>query len=164
MNPFPFFLGLMTFVLLLSAWKLSQSNPVGAALSHPHIFCKEQVAWSAEIVTDDSIDYTIFWIAFDATTAQDHFKYVYIDVTLDGESLSEQMKYMQVPEPYSVICTDRSRQFEASRMKFTLFLPPLFPGSHIILWKYRVTTDLDDGVFDYPSGMTGEFAVTTNLE
>ena len=154
----------MTFVLLLSAWQPSQSNPVGAVLSHPPIFCEGQVAWSAEIVTDDLIDYTIFWIAFDAATAQDHFKYVHVDVTLDGESLSEQMKYVQAPEPYSVICTDHPQQFQASRMKFTLLLPPLSSGSHIILWKYRVNTDLEEGVFDYPSGITAEFAVTLNVE
>jgi hypothetical protein len=164
MNRFHFFLGLMIFVLPWSTCQPSQSNLTSAALSLPHIYCKGQVAWSAEIVTDDLTDYTIFWIAFDATTAQDNFKYVHVDVSLNGESLSEQMKYVQAPEPYSVICTDNGQQFEASRMKFTLFLPPLPPGSHVILWKYRITTDIDDGVFDYPSGMTAEFAVTINVE
>ena len=119
------------------------------------------MAWSAEVTTDDVMDYATFWIAFDAATAQDSFKYIHVDVTLDGESLSHEMKYMQAAEPYSITCTDSGQQFEASRVKYTLFLPP---GEHTIRWTYTITADLDDGVFEYPSGITAEYPITINVE
>lgn len=122
------------------------------------------MAWSAEVTTDDLMDYTTFWIAFDAATVQDDFTHIHVDVTLDGKSVAEEMKYVQAPEPYSVACTDSGQQFEASRVKYTLFLPPLSKGEHIIRWTYTLTADLDDGVFDYPSGMTAEYKIKRNIE
>ena len=162
MNRFHFFLGLMTFVWLLSACQSPQSNVTDGAFSSPPVFCDGRMAWSAEVTTDDVMDYTTFWIAFDAATAQDSCKYIHVDVTLDGESLSHEMKYMQAAEPYSVTCTDSGQQFEASRVKYTLFLPVLSPGEHIIRWTYTMTADLadlNDGVFNYPRGMTAEYKI-----
>jgi hypothetical protein len=157
MKSFHFFLGLMASVLLLSACQSSQSNVVGDPSAPPQIFCEGRMAWSAEVITDDVMDYTTFWIAFEAGTVQDDFKYVHVDVTLDGKSVAEEMKYMAAPELYSVTCTETGQQFEASRVKYTLFLPPLSSGEHIILWNYTITADLDDGVFNYPRGMTAEY-------
>src|SRR5688500_18529123 len=104
MNRSHFFLGLMISVLLLSACQSSQSNGTDGAFSSPPVFCDGRMAWSTEVTTDDVIDYTTFWIAFDAATAQDSFKYIHAEVTLDGESLSHEMKYMQAAEPYSITC------------------------------------------------------------
>ena len=121
------------------------------------------MAWSTEVKTDDVLDYTTFWIAFDAATAQDSFQYIHVDVTLDGQSLSHEMKYMQAAEPYAITCTDSGQQFEASRVKYTLFLPALASEEHTILWKYTITADLHDGVFNYPVGMTAEYKIKLNL-
>lgn len=121
------------------------------------------MAWSAEIRTDDLVDYTTFWIAFDAATVQDSFKYVQVNLTLDGNSVSGQMKYVQAPELYSVTCTESGQQFEASRVQYTLILPPLSSGEHSICWKYTITSDLDDGVFDYPRGMTAEYKIKLKI-
>jgi hypothetical protein len=154
MKHFHFFLGLMTFVWLLSACQSSQSNVTDGASSFLPVLCDGRMAWSAEVTTDDVMDYATFWIALDAATAQDSFKYIHVDVTLDGESLSDEMKYMQAAEPYSIICMDSGQQFEASRVKYTLFLPP---GEHTIRWTYTITADLNDGVFNYPRGMTAEY-------
>ena len=159
MNCFQFFLGLMTFVWLLSACQSPQNNVTDGAFSSPPVFCDGHLAWSAEVTTDDVMDYTTFWIALDSATAQDSFKYIHVDVTLDGESLSHEMKYMQAAGPYSVTCTDSGRQFEASRVKYTLFLPPFSSEKHTILWKYTVTADLNDGVFNYPRGMVAEYKI-----
>src|SRR5687768_2004615 len=164
MNRFHFPLGLMTFVLLLSACQSPQSNVTDSAFSSPPVFCDGRMAWSAEVTTDDVVDYATFWIALDAATAQDSFKYIHVDVTLDGESLSHEMKYMQAAESYSVTCTDSGQQFEASRVKYTLFLPSLSSEEHIILWNYTITANLDDGAFDYPYGMTAEYKIKLNIE
>ena len=153
----------MTFVLLLSACQSPQSNITDGTFSSPPVFCDGHMAWSAEVRTDDVMDYTTFWVALDAATAQDHFKHIHIDVTLDGESLSHEMKYMQAAAPYSVTCTDSGQQFEASRVKYTLFLPPLSSEEHFILWKYTITADLNDGVFNYPRGMTAEHKINLNF-
>jgi hypothetical protein len=123
MKHFHFFLGLMTFVWLLSACQSPQSNVTVGAFSSQHVFCDGRMAWSAEVTTDDVLDYTTFWIAFDAATAQDSFKYIHVDVTLDGESLSHEMKYMQAAEPYSITCTDSGQQFEASRVNILSSFP-----------------------------------------
>ena len=163
MNRFHFSLGLMTFIWLLSACQSPQSNLTDGAFSAPAVFCDGQMAWSAEVTTDDLMDYATFWIALDAATAQDSFKYIHVDVTLDGESLSHEMKYMQAAEPYSVTCTDSGQQFEASRVKYTLFLPPLSSEEHIIRWMYTITANLDDGAFDYPSGVTAEYKIKLNI-
>lgn len=157
MNRFHFFLGLMTFVWLLSACQSPPSNVTDGAFSSPPVFCDGRMAWSAEITTDDVMDYTTFWIAFDAATAQDSFKYIHVDVTLDGEPLSHEMKYMQAAEPYSVTCTDSGQQFEAIRVKYTIFLPLLSAKEHSIRWTYTNTADLNDGVFNDPRGMTVEY-------
>lgn len=133
MKHFHFFLALMTLVLLLSACQLSQNNIVGDPSAPPETFCEGRIAWSAEAKTDDLIDYTAFWIAFDAATVQDDFKYVLVDVTLDGKSVAEEMKYMQAIEPHLVTCTESGQVFEASRVKYTLILPPLSSGKHRIL-------------------------------
>lgn len=109
------------------------------------------------------MDYTTFWIAFDAATDYDSFKYIQVDVTLDGEPLSQEMKYRQAAEPYSITCTDSGQQFEASRVNYTLFLPALSSGEHTILWKYTMTDDLPDEVFHNPSGMTAEYEIKLNI-
>jgi hypothetical protein len=162
MNRFHFFLGLMTFVWLLSACQSPQRHVTDGAFSSPPVFCDGRMAWSVEVQTDDVMDYTTFWIAFDAATAPDSFKYIHVDVTLDGESLPHEMKYIQAAEPYSVTCTDSGQQFEASRVKYTLFLPPLSAEEHIILWNYTITADLNDGVFNYPRGLTAEYKIKPN--
>jgi hypothetical protein len=159
MNRFHFFLGLMTIVCLLSACQSPQNNITDGAFSSPPIFCDGHVAWSAEVTTDDVMDYATFWIALDAATAPDSFKYIHVDVTLNGKSLSHEMKYMQAAEPYSVTCTDSGQQFEASRVKYTLFLPSVSSEEHTILWKYTITADLHDGVFNYARGMTAEYKI-----
>lgn len=159
MNRFYSFLGLMIVVWLLSACQSPQSNVTDRDFSSAPVFCDGRVAWSAEATTD----YTTFWIALDAATAHDSFKYIHIDVTLDGEPLSHEMKYMQAAEPYSITCTDSGQQFEASRVKYTLFLPPFSSEEHLILWKYTITADLNDGVFNYPAGMTAEYKIKLNL-
>ena len=122
------------------------------------------MAWSANITMDDVVDYTTFWIAFDASTFQDHFKYVDVDVTLDGQSVARQMKYMGAVEPYAVTCTDSGLQFEASRVKYTLVLPPLSPGEHIIRWTYTIAADIGGGGFEVPSQMKAEYPITINVE
>jgi len=122
------------------------------------------MAWSAEATTDDLMDYTTFWIAFEEATVQDDFKYVHVDVTLDGKSVTEEMKYMAAPEHYSVTCTESGQQFEASRVKYTLFLPPLSSEEHIIRWSYTITASLDDGVFDLPHGLTAAYEIQLNNE
>jgi hypothetical protein len=162
MNRFRFVPGLLTFVWLLSACQSPPSNITDGAFSSPPVFCDGRMAWSAEVTTDDVMDYTTFWIAFDATAAQDSFKHIHVDVTLDGEPLSHEMKYIQAAEPYSVICTDSGQQFEASRVKYTLFLPSLSSEEHVILWKYTITADLNDG-FNYPEGMTAEYKFKLNM-
>ena len=164
MKRFHFFLGLMTLIWLLSACQSPQSNLTDGASSSPTVHCDGHMAWSAEVTTDDLMDYTSFWIALDAATAQDSFKYIHVDVTLDGESLSHEMKYVQAAEPYSVTCTDSGHQFEASRVKYTLFLPPLSAEEHIIRWMYTSTANLDDGAFDYPSGVAAEYKIKLNME
>ncbi len=122
------------------------------------------MAWSAEVTTDDIVNYTTFWIAFDADTVQDEFQYIHVDVTLDGKSVAQEMKFITAPELYFVTCPESGYRFEASRMKYTLFLPSLSPGEHIIRWTYTMTTDLEDSVFDHPSGMTAEYPITINVE
>ena len=154
----------MTFVLLLSACQSPKSNVTGDSVAPSHTFCNGHIAWSAEVQTDELMDYTTFWIAFDAATVQDSFKYIHVDVTVDGKSVAEQMKYMGIAEPYSVTCTESGQQFEASRVKYTLFLPALSPGEHSIRWTYTMTADIDDGEFDYPSGMTAEDVITINAQ
>jgi hypothetical protein len=163
MKHFHFFLGLMTSVLLLSACQSSQSKVVGDPFSSHEAFCKGRMAWSAEVTTDDVV-YTTFWIAFDAATVQDHFKRVHVDVAMDGQSVTEEMKYLQVPEPYSVTCMESGQQFAANRVKYTLLLPSVSKGVHVIRWTYTITSDLDDGVFKYPSGTTAESVITINVE
>ena len=121
------------------------------------------MAWSVDVTTNDIVNYTTFWIAFDAATVQDEFQYIHVDVTLDGKSVAEEMKYAQAPEPYSVACTDSGQQFEASRVKYTLWLPQLSPDEHIILWKYTITADLNDGEFNYPRDMTAEYKIKLNI-
>ena len=165
MNRSHFFPGLMTFVWLLSACQSPQNNVTDGAFSSAPVFCDGHMAWSAEVTTDDVMDYTTFWIAFDAATAHDSFKYIHVDVTLNGESLSHEMKYVQAAEPYSITCTDSGQQFEASRVKYTLFLPRLSSEEeNIILWKYTVTADPNDGLFNYPSGVTAEYKIKLNIE
>jgi hypothetical protein len=153
----------MIVVWLLSACQSPQSQVTDRASSSPAVFCDGRMAWSAEVTTDDVMDYTTFWIAFDAATAPDLFQYVHMDVTLDGKSLSHEMKYMQAAEPYSITCTDSGEQIEASRVKYTLFLPPLSAEEHTILWKYTITADLNDGAFQFPAGTAAEYKIEMNL-
>jgi len=159
-----FFFAWITAVLLLNACQSSQSNVMGDPSPPPQTFCEGSMAWSAEVRTDDVMDYTTFWIAFDATTFQEHFKYVDVEVTLDGQSVAEQMKYMGVVEPYGVTCTESGLQFEASRVKYTLILPLLAPGEHIIRWTYTITTDIGGGGFEAPSPMAAEYPITLHVE
>ncbi len=49
-------------------------------------------------------------------------------------------------------------------MKYSLFLPPLSTGEHTIVWKYTLTADLSDDLFDYRNGMTGEIAGVVNVQ
>ena len=122
------------------------------------------MAWSAEVRTDDVMDYTTFWIAFDAFTFQDYFRYVDVEVTLDGQSVAEQMKYMGAAEPYAVTCTKSGRQFEAIRVKYTLVLPLLSPGEHIIRWSFTIKSDIGGGGFEVPSPMAAVYPITFHAE
>lgn len=140
----------------------TQNSSSLEASTPPQIFCEGRMAWSAEIITDDVVDYTSFWIAFGTATVQDAFEYVQVEVTLDGNSVAEEMKYRQAAEPYLVTCPESGQQFEASRVQYTLILPPLSSGEHSILWKYTISADLDDGLFTYPRGMTAEYKIKLN--
>jgi hypothetical protein len=166
MKHFYFFLGLMTSVLLLSACQSSRSNIniVGDPSVPPQTFCEGRMAWSAEVTTDDIVSYTTFWIAFDAATVQDEFQYIQVDVTLDGKSVAQEMKYMAAPEPYSVTCPESGQQFAASRVKYTLILPSLSSGEHNIFWNYTITADPNEGVFNYSHGMPAEHSIKRTIE
>jgi len=164
MKHFHFFLSLMTSVLLLSACQSSQSKVVGDLSVPLQTFCEGGMAWSAEVRTDDLMDYTTFWIAFDAATVQDEFQHIQVDVTLDGKSVAQEMKYMAAPEPYSVTCPESGQQFAASRVKYTLILPPLSSGEHNILWNYTITADPNDGVSNYSRGMPAEHNIKLTIE
>lgn len=155
--------GLTAFVWLLSACQSPQNRMTEGGSSSLHVFCDGHIAWSADVTTDDMINYTTFWIAIDTVAAHDIFKYIHVDVTLDGEPLSHEMKYVQAAEAYSVNCTDSREQFEASRVKYTLFLPPLAPEEHVILWKYTIPAYLNDEVFGSPSGLTAEYEFELHL-
>jgi hypothetical protein len=164
MKHFHFFVGCMTAVLLLSACQSSQSNVLGDPAPPPQTLCEGNMAWSAEVRTDEVMDYTTFWIAFDAATFQDYFKYVDVEVTLDGQSVAEQMKYMGAVEPHAVTCTKSGLQFEASRVKYTLVLPVLSPGEHIIRWSFTIKTNIGGGGFEVPSPMAAEYPITLHVE
>lgn len=148
-------INVLLIAFFLSACQ-SVKNPVLVETVSPHIYCRGQLAWSAETVKDSVTEYSVFWIAFDAATVQDNFKYISVYVTLDGKPTFDEMKFRQLPEPYSVTCSEDGRQFEASRLKYTLFLPSLTKGEHKIKWVYRTTATFSDGLFDYPKGITGE--------
>ena len=150
----------LLIILLLSACRLPKRALAPDTLVPQHIFCEDRIAWSAEAMTDEGINYASFWIAFDNATVQDNFKYVRVEVTLDGKSVADEMKYRGAPHPYPVTCTDGGLQFKGSRVKYILFLPPLSNGEHKIVWKYIFIKDLSDGWFDYPKGMTREITST----
>jgi hypothetical protein len=74
MNRFRFFPGLIIVVWLVSACQAPQSNATDGGSSSAPVFCDGRMARSAEVTTDDVMDYTTFWIAFDAATGHDNFK------------------------------------------------------------------------------------------
>jgi hypothetical protein len=122
------------------------------------------MAWSAETVKDNVAEYSVFWIAFEQAPVQENFKYLNVEVTLDGKPVFDGFQFMQSPEPYSVTCSDGGQQFEGVRMKYTLVLPPLSTGEYTIVWKYTLTADLSDDLFAYGNGMTGEFAGVLSVQ
>jgi hypothetical protein len=143
---------------LLSACQ-SVKNPVLVEDSSlPHTYCDGRMAWSVETAKDNVAESSVFWIAFEQAPAQEHFNHVNVEATLDGKSVPGGFQYIQSPEPYTVTCTDGDQQFEGVRIKYTLLLPPLSTGEHEIVWKYTLTADLSDELFDYPNGMTGDVA------
>lgn len=142
----------------------SVKNPVLIETVSPHTYCQGQMAWSSEIVKDNVAVYSIFWIAFEQAPVQEKFKYVNVEVKLDDEPVVEGFGFMQSPEPYPVSCTDGGGQFESVRMKYILLLPPLSVGEHEIAWKYTLTPDWSDDLFDYPDGMTGEVASVLSVQ
>ena len=164
MKHFHFSLGLMTSVLLLSACQSSQSKLVGDPSVPSQTFCQDGMAWSAEVRTDDIVSYTTFWIAFDAATVQDEFQHIQVGVTLDGKPVAEEVKYMATAEPYSVTCPESDQQFAASRVKYTLILPPLSSGEHNILRSYTITADPNEGVSNDSRGMPAEHTIQLNVE
>lgn len=155
------FSGLMIFLWMLSACQ----SPKNSDIFRPnYTYCNGQLAWSAESNTQDTPNYSTFWIAFAEDTVQDNFKYVNVEVVLDGKSADEEMKFRSGPESYSIMCSEGGQRFEGSRMKYTLFLPSLAKGKHEIVWKFTLTSDLSDGLFDYPNGMTGEVTDVLNVQ
>lgn len=143
-------------VLLLSACQPSKS-PYADAFSPQQVLCQGRMAWSADVTMLEKYgDYTTFWIAFEEDPTQENFQYVSVEVTLDGKPV-DGMRYVQSPERYSVTCTDRGQQFESVRVQYYLFLPPLPEGEYELVWKYTLTVDLSDDLFEYPKGMTGEY-------
>jgi len=156
------FTGISLIVLLLCACQLPKKPVVAKAFSS-YIFCQGRMAWATEARKDNLADYSTFWIAFEQAPVQENFNYVNVEVILDGKPV-DGVKYMQSPEPYHFTCTDRGQQFEDVRMKYTLLLPPLSTGEHTIVWKYTLTADLSDDLFDYRNGMTGEIAGVVNVQ
>jgi hypothetical protein len=148
----------LLIAILLSACQ-SVKNPVLVEnTSSQHTYCDGRMAWSAETVKDNLAEYSVFWIAFGEAPAQEDFTHVNVEVKLDGKPVPGGFQYTQSPEPYTVTCTDGGQQFEGVRMKYTLLLPPLSIGGHEIVWKYTLTADLSDDLFDYPKGMTRDAA------
>jgi|GEM_PF-2563431 len=148
--------------LLLNACQ-SVKNPVLVEAVSPHTYCQGQIAWSVQTVKDKIAEYSVFWIAFEQSPVQENFKYVNVEVTLDGKPV-DGMKYMRSPEPYHVTCTDGGQQFESARMRYILLLPPLSAGEHEIVWKYTLMANLSDDLFDYRKGMSGEIAGVVNVQ
>jgi len=157
------FTGISLIVLLLCACQLPKKPVVAKAFSS-YIFCQGRMAWATEARKDNLADYSTFWIAFEQAPVQENFNYVNVEVTLDGMPVVSGFQYIQSPEPYFVTCSDGSQQFEGVRMKYTLLLPPLSPDEHTIVWKYTLTADLSDDLFDYRNGMTGEIAGVVNVQ
>ena len=154
----------LLIAFLLSACQ-SVKNPVLVeAFAPQHIYCENRMAWSAETVKDNVVEYSVFWIAFEQAPVQEDFTQVNVEVKLDGKPVVDGFEFMQSPEPYSVTCTDGGHQFEGVRVRYTLLLPPLSTGGHNIVWKYTLIGDLSDEWFDYPNGMTGEIAGVVNVQ
>jgi len=149
-------------VLLLCACQ--SVNPVLVEASSQYTYCDGHMAWSVETVNDSVAEYSVFWIAFEQAPVQENFNYVNVDVTLDDKPIVDGFTYMQSPEPYFVTCTDGSQQFESVRVRYTLLLPSLSAGEHEIRWKYTLTADLSDSLFDHPYGMTGEATGVLNVQ
>lgn len=128
------------------------------------IFCDEQVAWSGEIDINGSIDYAIFWIAFEIENASDRFEQVRVEVILDGEAIAEEMKFRSMAEPYQVRCTEDGQQFNAHRLKYTLFLPSLPKGEHTILWTFTMDANANKNNLDIPLTVSREYPITWKVE
>ena len=154
---------ILLIVVLMSACQ-SVKNPVAVETNSPYTNCQGQLAWSGEAKKDSVAEYSVFWIAFDAATIQDNFKYLSVYVTLDGKPVYNEMKFRQLPEPYLVTCSEDGRQFEASRINYIFFLPSLTKGEHRINWVYMTTATFSDGEFDYPNGMTAEYPITFQVD
>lgn len=148
---------------ILSACQVTK-NPVLVETVSPHTYCQGQMAWSSETVKDNIAVYSVFWIAFKQAPIQENFKYVHVEVKLDGKQVVNGFGFVQSPEPYTVTCTDGVQKFEGARMRYTLLLPSLSSGEHKIVWKYMFAADSSDDLFDYPNGMTGEVTSTLNIQ
>ena len=158
-------------ILVLSACQPSapaaqppDNASVADAFSPQSTFCEFQTEWTVEATTKDWIDVTSFWVAVDEATAQDNFKHLSVEIKLDSGPVAEAMKYPEGPETYSVTCPDAANSFSGSRMKWSLFLPPLSKGAHTIVWKYTIEADINDGFFDYPKGTEQVLTATLNVK
>ena len=158
--------GVIAILILLSACNSNSYIPVTGveAVQTNHVYCNERMAWSAEVVMDTTATYSTFWLAFDAATVQDEFKYVDVNVTLDGESVDDSFKFVHAPQSYTVTCSDGGRQFDTSRMKYTLFLPSLPKGEHEIVWTYTITSDSSNYSLDLPLDMAVEYPVAVMVQ
>jgi len=155
-----YFVDISLIAILLSACVPSRNATDTAS---PKVYCQGHMAWSAEIVTGNMISYTTFWIAFEQAPVMENFQYLTVAVTLDGQPVVNGFEYLQSPEPFTVTCTDGMDQFESNRVQYTLLLPLLVEGEHKIVWKYTLTADLSDELFNYPAGMTDEITGTMSM-
>ncbi len=134
--------------------------PVVQAFSKQKAGCESLTEWTVEAGPQDWIDVSEEWAAIDSATAQENFKHLKVETSLDGKALADAMKYPTSPEPFSLTCGSTTMQ--GSAVKYALYLPPLSQGDHKVVWRITLDAEISDGWGTYPAGVLGEF--TANMK
>ncbi len=126
------------------------TEPAKAFLNR-RLFCEQETSWNVTVRSDQWIDLSLDWIvAGTPELAEQVWLYHDHRISINGAELEHLEDFIHPVIRYQVDCPDGSLDLYAEG--FSIYLPPLDPGTYQIIWRSDVTDKFNNGFVEYRVG------------
>ncbi len=121
------------------------------------VYCDRNFYQEHTVTGTGWLDVGFEWIAREVPTVVATWSFLRVAVTVDGRYIDSPKQQSKGPDEVVLPCKGETRF--GYLMADSLYIPPLPPGDHTIVWTIGFPRDIDDGWQTYPRG--SELVVTS---